>query len=398
MRWILGPALVVLALVPAALPAQSLFSTRGLGLPLDPLDARSQLLGGSGVGLIGLSTSLVNPAEVAGIRRRGVSAGLLTARRTMEFEGEEGDAGTTRFPLVRVVLPLSERLVVSLGYGSFLDQTWGVTTERRAFLGGDTLDIEDVIESDGGLSQFRVGLAFTVADGLALGVAGGAYTGRQDIIFTRRFGEEAPPGFQDFNTRVAWSYSAPLASVGMRWDPSEILRFGGALTWSGTLDADGDRGEVADQSFDLPLEAVVGASAILSPGLIAAVSGRWSGWSVAADGLAALNSADDDAASTARDVWGVGAGIEYDGADEGSTEFPLRLGFHYRRLPFTFEGGAPSEWSAGAGIGLRVGVDRQNPLAVVDLAVHHGRRGDVETTVLAERFWRAAISLTLFGP
>ena len=50
--------------------AQSLFATRGLGVPVSPVDARVAALGGMGVGLLGFHTSMVNPAELAGLSRR----------------------------------------------------------------------------------------------------------------------------------------------------------------------------------------------------------------------------------------------------------------------------------------------------------------------------------------
>ena len=46
--------------------AQSVFASRGLGYPIEPLDARSRGLGGVTTGLAEPAASLVNPASVAG--------------------------------------------------------------------------------------------------------------------------------------------------------------------------------------------------------------------------------------------------------------------------------------------------------------------------------------------
>src|SRR5690606_41251066 len=65
--------LVATLLVAAPARAQSLFSARGLGMPVQPVDARARALGGVGVGLFGRNMSMVNPAEIAGYTRRGVT-------------------------------------------------------------------------------------------------------------------------------------------------------------------------------------------------------------------------------------------------------------------------------------------------------------------------------------
>jgi hypothetical protein len=85
--------------------AQSIFSTQGLGVPFAPVDARAQVLGGTGVGLLGLNASLANPAELVGIRGRGMVAAMQPTNRTVRFEGETDRIGGTRFPLVHMFQP-----------------------------------------------------------------------------------------------------------------------------------------------------------------------------------------------------------------------------------------------------------------------------------------------------
>src|SRR5690606_15765444 len=53
MKRALSAALLALLALPAAAGAQSLFSTRGLGVPVEPVDARARALGGIGVGMLG---------------------------------------------------------------------------------------------------------------------------------------------------------------------------------------------------------------------------------------------------------------------------------------------------------------------------------------------------------
>ena len=111
--------LVLIAALASASPAaaQSLFSTGGLGVPLAPLDARARALGGIGVGLPGFNPSLVNPAEVAGTRYRGLVASFQPYATSIELNGESDEIGGTRFPLIRILYPLGSRWVVSGGFG-----------------------------------------------------------------------------------------------------------------------------------------------------------------------------------------------------------------------------------------------------------------------------------------
>lgn len=385
--------LMLTGTAPAA--AQSLFAARGLGVPLSATDARSRILGGLGVGLLGLNSSLVNPADAAGLFRRGISAGVMTSPRTMNYDGVQAQVGATRFPLLTVLYPVSARVVATVGYGGFLDQSWAVEATRFEAVGADTLEVTDVTNSTGGIAQVRVGAAYSLTNRLALGVAFGVYTGSQSVLFSREFTDTTVVGIQDFQTRVGWSFNAPLVAAGFRWDPSSILRLGGSVTVPGTLEATVKDGAVQGRSVALPVQVALGGSAYLSSQLLTAVSGRWSGWSAAAGDLDTVGlPAGVDAA---RDTWEVGVGLEYESATRRSRAVPLRLGFNYAQLPFVFGEDAPSEWAGAAGIGLRIGQSRINPLAVVDLTVERGQRGAAATNGLTEDFWRVTLSMSLFG-
>ena len=60
----LGAALVA---APSQLEAQSLVARAGLGLPVEPLDARSRAMGGAGIGLSGAYLLATDPAAAAGL-------------------------------------------------------------------------------------------------------------------------------------------------------------------------------------------------------------------------------------------------------------------------------------------------------------------------------------------
>src|SRR5690606_33064663 len=183
MMRVLSATLLALFALPAAAGAQSLFSTRGLGVPVAPVDARARALGGIGVGLIGWNGTLANPAEAAGVLRRGVVAAMQPSRRSVEFGGEQDDLGGTRFPLIRAVQPLgSTGLALAVGYGGFLDQNWAVVDEGAETIGGQPLRTRDLVESTGGVAQARLDVAYWVTPRLGVGVGAGVYTGRLDRV------------------------------------------------------------------------------------------------------------------------------------------------------------------------------------------------------------------------
>jgi hypothetical protein len=381
---------------PAA--GQSLFSTRGLGVPIFPVDARARALGGIGVGLLGLNTSLVNPAEVAGLGRRGVAAAVQPVSGTTRFEGVEADFAGSRFPLVRILFPLRQGLVVSAGYGAFLDQSWGVVRTGTEIVGDRQVAVEDLVRSSGGIAQGTLGVAYSVTPRIALGLAGGVYTGHLDRGVTRSFPDDQAT-LQPFQEGVRWDYSGPFATFGVRFDPDPALRIGASVTASGDLDARVIDGQASDATFRLPVRFNAGASGWLSPLLLATVGVERGG----APGEPAI--ADPGAGgvvSEGRATWRVGGGLEYEGVRGAQRVYPIRLGGQWAQLPYAgLDEETPTEWSVSTGIGFRLAGDELGPLAVLDAAIERGGREGFASTRftegLTESFWRFTVSLALFG-
>lgn len=392
------------ALAPAGAAAQSLFSTAGLGLPNQPLDARARLLGGGGVGLFGANASLVNPAEAAGFTTRGVSATFQPTSRSLELEGGEGELGGTRFPLVTVVYPLTERVVLQAGAGAFLDQSFGVEVTDSVLLSDGPVEVTDRLESDGGIAQVRAGVSFTITPALVVGLAGGAYTGSLTRTVQRTFVDTAGT-LRPFREDARWSYGAPLVTAGVRWDPVGRVRLGGAVTLAGELDAEGEDG-TPDRAFDMPLQVDVGASALLSADLLLAASLRYADWSAAGE----ESEGPGAGAPAVGDEWQAGGGLEWGGLASGTRSFPLRLGFRVGKLPFRpvvrsedaapAEADRPTEWSVGAGLSFRLTGQDAGPGALVDAGIERGSiaaEGAANLPDLAESYWRFTLSLGVFA-
>jgi hypothetical protein len=395
-RTVIFAALAAAAIVSPA-HAQSLFSTRGLGVPLPPVDARARALGGIGVGLLGLNTSLVNPAETAGIGRRGVSAALQPSSGSAEIAGASGDASASRFPMVRILYPISSRAVFSLGYGGVLEQSWVIASEGSETIGDEDVPTRDVVRSTGGVAQLTAGVSYRITPALAVGLAGGLYTGSLLRTISREFLESDLDIVLDpFQTRLRWEYSGPVGVIGLLWDPDPALRIGGSVTLANELEVTAKEGVAQNETVKMPLRGTFGASALLSADLLASAGAEWAGRS--GSELPVVT----DGTSLRRDTWRYGGGLEYQGLGTATRTFPVRLGGSFTQLPYYNVGEEPGEeWTVGGGIGFRLAGDDLGPLAVADIGVERGGRSGLASTDLpdglTESFWRFTFSLSLFG-
>lgn len=392
-RLLLIVSLAVLA--PVSADAQSLFGTRGLGVPTEGYDARARALGTNGVGLLGLSTSMVNPAEPAGLLRRGGTASFQPSTGDTEFQGESGKLNATRFPLISIMYPT--RLgVFTLGYSGVLDQAYAVIADGEEVLGTDTVATRDVVETTGGIGQLRLGFARQISRSLALGIGIGVYTGNIDRGISRSY-PDSTLGFTPFETHTRWTYSGPHASVGARWDPMADLRVGASMTWGGALKAKPNENSTTEYEYDMPMRFAVGASGRVGPSLLAHVSGTWVAWT--SDDYRTPGNV---GATAAEQQMEIGGGLEYTELRRGNRVFPLRLGVRTSKLPFHNVGEeAPTEFAITGGLGLRLVEDDFGPLAVADIGVERATREGLSSTAapdgLQESFWRFTVSLSLFG-
>ena len=384
-----------LLLAPATASAQSLFATHGLGTPIPGVDARARGIGVNGVGLIGLSTTLLNPAEQGGTVRRGVSATLQPWGGSADINGESDRVGGTRFPLFQVLYPY-RRTTFSIGYAGVLDQSWSIVADGQTTLGNETVATRDVVKSLGGINELRIGSAYYVNTSLSIGAALGVHTGGVDRTVSRSFPDTAT-SLLGFTTRERWTYTGPLASLGVRWDPRPATRIGASVTWSGELKAKPKEGTTTEFAYDMPIRFAAGASGRVSTNLMLAASATLS--SFGSGNYAAPGMTGTTVAEKALDF---GGGLEWEGMRKGDRIYPLRLGARYSKLPFHNQNeSAPKEWAASAGLGLRLVQDDYGPLAVGDIGFERGKRDGWTSTVVAdglsETFWRFTATISLFG-
>ncbi|SOD03598.1 hypothetical protein SAMN05216486_11524 [bacterium JGI 053] len=362
--------------------AQSVLASRGLGYPVEPLDARSRGLGGVTTGLADPTPSLLNPASVAGT----LVYGFLVSMQPDRYDATAGSvtaSGTTvRFPVLMAVIPASSRLALQVGYGSYLDQHWAVEEADSIDLSSGRVGVQDRFASSGGIARFQAGAGYRLTDRLSVGLALDVFTGAAHDSSQRTI-----TGFLPAQSEVIYSYSGLGAGLGARWQPSARTSVSAAVHGGGHIRAESDSLGNELKEYSNPLSVDAGGSARIGSATTVVLSGRWAGWSAANDALSASSGG-------ARDAAAVAGGVEYTGLSLFRKTMPLRVGGRYGQLPFRWSSTAefPTERAVSAGLGLGLG----GGAASLDASAERGWRGGAAAGV-DEPYWRFSFSLRVLG-
>lgn len=376
-------AAALLAVAPAG--AQSVLASRGLGYPLEPLAARARGLGGITTGLAEPAPSLINPASAAGIPAAAFIVAFQPDHYSATGSGVETSGSTARFPLLLGVFPVSPRLAVQVGYGSFLDQHWRVQQTDSITLSTGRVEVTDRFVSAGGVARLQGALGYRVTERLAVGASVDVFTGAAHDSTVREIG-----GLLTAQSAVTYSYSGVAGGIGARWQPGTAFSASAAVHGGGRIRATADDDSTAaatSKDYSSPLRADVGASARLNPRAIVAASASWTGWSALDDELTASGGA--------RDAASLSAGVEYTGFTFARKVVPLRVGARYGQLPFRWSGAEtafPNERAVSAGIGYTFG----GRAAQLDAAAERGWRGGGSAGI-DEPYWRFSLSFQVLG-
>lgn len=371
---------VIAATMAAPLNAQTdLVGTTGLGRILQPIDARARALGGSAMALHGGNLSAVNPASMSRLRLSGIWATFLSEQRDVKGEGVSGDVTTVDFPLARAAISTGPRWTVAVSVSTFLDQDFGVQFIDSLDLSTGFVEFEETRTSDGGVAKFGLEVSRTFGTRWTMGLAAQAYRGESILQVDRAFEEDAD--FLPYRSVAAVQYRGFGGALGMEFQPIPEMILGAAASWGPGLDAENDS---TGAKLDLPLPLTLGGGGSwqLTPGLLAALSLEWQGWSAL----------DQDLAGGAVDSWRFGGGLEYALASGERTSLLLRLGGRWARLPFRLQGNAPAERALTFGLGLRL----QGGRAHFDATGEVGSRADAESNGVEESFNRYSVSLAVF--
>lgn len=375
-----GAALLALLAAPAG--AQSVLASRGLGYPVEPLDARSRGLGGVTTGLPDPVISMVNPASVAGIPAYGFVVAMQPDRYDATAGTVRSTGTTVRFPLLMAAIPAGPRLALQVGYGAYLDQHWRVEQSDSIDLSTGRVGVQDRFISSGGVARFQAGAGYRVTERFSVGAAADVFTGAAHDSTTRDI-----TGLQLAQSEVVFRYSGIGGRLGARFQPSSRSSISAVVHGGGHIRAESqDTTGRERKDYTNPLGVDAGASAQVGQNTIVVASGRWAGWSAANDELASVGGA--------RDALAVAGGVEYLGVSLFRKALPLRLGARYGQLPFrwTTTAAFPNERAVTAGLGTSFG----GGAALFDASAERGWRGGAAAGV-DEPYWRFSFSLHVLG-
>lgn len=363
--------------------AQVPVTSAGLGYPVVPVDGRAAALGSTGIGLLGGTWSLRNPADLTEHPAAGFGLALVTEDVSLEGERTD-DTGRERFSVIRAVAPFGA-WAVGLGFGGELDQDWSARFQDTLVLSSGRVPFEEAREHDGGVSSIDLSVARRIG-ALSLGVAAQRLTGSVRQSFQRTFEpplDGAPPlgnvgGSQLLGYR-AWRFKGGAALTLAR-----RFMVSGAFGVAGQLTVEPEDSTVGPFQLDLPTSIELGASGRLGDRVLLTAGGGWTTWGDV-EGLPDVE---------AHDTSWLGAGVELSGTRVLGAEMPIRVGARRTELPFSFGDEPVEEVALTGGLGFVF----RGGLAEASLAAELGRRGDLEEAGLEETFRRLTISFSLRQP
>ena len=378
-------ALAVAALLPASGHAQSLFNSAGMGLPIEPLDARARARANLGIGLPNASLMPTDPAAAG---RFILPTGVMSTQPSWVDYTAGADAGSfqgTRFPLIGIAYPLFDGMM-TVQLGSFLDQHFNSQSAGSVAIGGEPVATTEIFDQNGSVSNLNIGYGRALNERFTVGASFGRYAGSVVRTLTRSF-DDPTLGVEDYIERGKWSYTGHSATLGATADLGSIARLAASIQLPTRLEADADESTSgSDGSFDLPVQYRLGGTASLAPGLRVTASAAFADWSSIESDLREPTSVGD--------ANGFGVGVELTRARLLGKDAPLRFGYRKTGLPFSFPSGAASERVFAAGFGLALNQTGEFLLAGSDFALERGKRSGGGVT---EDFWRLTISVVVSG-
>ena len=381
-----GAGLLLAALVAWPLSAQAPLTSIGLGYPVAPVDGRAAALGGSGTGLLGGSFTVGNPADLLLHDEPGFSMSLSREAVTVEGEGTSLDTGRGRFTTIRALVPYND-WAFSLAFGGEFDQDWSNILRDTLRLHDGAVPFEESREHDGGISTVDLSVARRIGP-IGVGITAQRLTGSLRQSFFRSFDDPADgaPALVDIGGGRELSWRAWRFKAGGSVQVGDRVVVGAALGQGGTLYGTEEGSDRPDAEFDLPASVELGGSIRVAAELLVTAGAGRAWWS-------AVEPFGDATGSqfTSHDVEWLGGGLEYRGMSLLGGQLPVRIGARRTGLPFSRGAEALTERAFSGGFGWEF----QEGLAVLDVAVEAGSRGDVAELGLAESFQRMTLSFSL---
>jgi len=369
---------LIFALGTSGVSAQGNLSTQGFGYPPGQLSTTAMSLGGGSAELD--PSSALNPATAALWGATVMFMQYEPELRTVKSGGAKSRTTTARFPMVGVSVPLGRRLTGQISASTFLDRTWSSSSATQQDIGGTVVDATELFSSYGGITDFRLALAYNASPRFQVGLAGHIFSGENRITIEQRFPDTVT--FSGTTQRSEISYGAFGASAGMVWRPSTNLGLGASVRFGGDMET--QVGDTVLSSAKMPMRYGVGVTYSGISGLALSARANFDEWSA----MEPLRRAGSN--MRAFDAWDYGVGADVAGPTIGRRNLALRLGARYRGLPFgvgsgTGEQSRVNELVLSGGFGIPLGVGRSQ----LDVAVARASR-KADAKVMAPVFTETA--------
>ena len=257
--------LVLTQAVPSPALGQSLLAVDGLGLPVEPLDARARSLGSVGIGLTGAHLLGRDPAAGA---LTAISTATVTFQSASATPTDGAAARHTRFPAISASYPYAGN-VFAVYLDSFLDQEFEIRSEETLLLSGRSVGALHRFTSTGSIGRASLGWSRAVLEVFAVGVTVGSYVGVTERRFSLLLDEEdVGTGVEPFETGSRLRASGLVVGAGASWNPAPLIRVSGALSWSDALVlSPSTDGRPEEGVYRIPTEFRLGGTANLLTGL-----------------------------------------------------------------------------------------------------------------------------------
>jgi hypothetical protein len=349
---LLCASFALLALVAAPrLTAQGTAGSQGFGYPTGQLGSRASATVGAFTEFD--ETTPLNPSALLGWSNAGVHFQYEPEFRTTEAGGSTIRTAVNRVPVVLAALPIGPRATIALSLSSLLDRTWATDVVDRRLVGAESLYVNEISSSEGGMNDVRVAGAFRLTRWLDVGLGAHAIVGldrfNQTVLLSRtdpRTTTTSTTEFSPYGQSADIRFSGSAFSAGATMRPVRGLSLALSARRGQTVTL--TRRDSTIATARVPDRLGAGVQWELVPRTIVAADADWVGWS----SLAALSTR-----SKPQDALGLSIGVETPGPRFAGRALTLRGGFRHRELAYN----APVGTSGGATIFDQV---RENSVGV----------------------------------
>ena len=335
-------AALAISLVPAAIGAQGTLSTQGLGFPPGQLSTAARSMGGS-IGEVDPFSPL-NPAAVGMLTSAIVMMQAEPEYRKVQVGSVSQRTSVARFPLFQGGLPLGSRWAMGVSASTLLDRTWETTTRDSQFVPDP---IRSTVEerSEGSIADLRLALAFSPVAWFKVGVAGHAYSGRDQIRTIRTFDDSAR--FAADTQGTVLSFGGNAVSVGAVALKARVGALGVSYRKGSGISTEINGTTVSEAT--VPDRIGVSAVYLGIRGASLALRASKDKWSALEGMRSDLN---------IHEGWDMGFGADVNGPTLGSSAIALRGGVRWRTLPFSLDANPVKETTFSGGFALPIARNR----------------------------------------